>query len=415
MLINNHKNLVALCERLRALGAPIGFDTEFISERRYAAKLCLVQVYAHKGHDEIAALVDPLAVELKPLLELIEDQTITKIVHSGGQDLQILWQEFGCAAHHVFDTQIAAAFLGYGHQAGYIDLVRRAIDGPHLSKAQQFTDWAARPLSPAQMQYALDDVRYLPPLYAALRRDLVARGRLAWAQAEFRRAEAKGCEEAQPDELYRRLNLSGLSRRQLANLRELAATRDALARAIDKPPAFLISDNVLAQMAKHPPASLAELRATRGIPGISNEHARAFLTALETAANLPAEQWPLVSAAQRPDPQVDVIASLLGLVAQVRAAEQSVSRTYLAPRDQLVALAAWWFNYSNANHQRKDNPKEQKESHSRPPDLPLLHDWRRELLGAELLELLQGHVALALDAGAEESVVRVVNISSEKC
>ena len=405
MLINQKKNLITLCERLRTLGVPIGFDTEFISERRYAAKLCLVQVYAQKGQETIEALVDPLALDIKPLLEMIEDQTVTKIVHAGGQDLQIFHQEFGTAAHHVFDTQIAAAFLGYGHQAGYADLVRRAAGGPHLSKAQQFTDWSARPLSQAQMEYALADVRYLSPLYTTLRRDLVARGRLAWAQAEFRRAEAKAREDTPASELYRRFNLSGLSRRQLAVLRELAATRDALARAIDKPPTFLVADNVMLQMAKHPPTTLNELRAQRGMPSISTEHARALLGAIAHAAQLPQAEWPEAPGHQRPDPQADVVANLLGLVAQIRATEQEISRTYLAPRDQLNALATWWIGRHKAADQHKS-----KESFGRPPDLPLLHDWRRELLGAELLELLKGHVALTLDGSSDEGVVRVVPI-----
>ncbi|MBV9864803.1 MAG: ribonuclease D [Abitibacteriaceae bacterium] len=416
MLINQQKNLQTFCEQLGNFGAPIAFDTEFISERRYAAKLCLVQIYAHKGQETIEALIDPLAVNLAPLLALIADNTHTKILHAGGQDLQILFQEFGCKAQHVFDTQIAAAFLGYGHQAGYVDLVRRAAGGPQLSKAQQFTDWAARPLSAAQMEYALDDVRYLPQLYTTLRRDLVARGRLAWAQTEFRRAEARAGDVLEPQELYRKFNLSGLSRRNLAVLRELAATRDRLARAIDKPPTFLVPDNVMLQMAKHPPKNLADLRSQRGMPGMAAEQARALLEAIAHAESLPPEQWPERNAQERPDPQVDVVANLLGLVAQVRAEEQSVSRAYLAPRDQLTALAAWWLRSSREHGDGQEQPG----SHSKtkidsrtPLDIPLLHDWRRELLGAELLELLAGRLAIALDANQPESVVRIVATKSE--
>jgi ribonuclease D len=180
---------------------------------------------------KLEALIDPFAVDIAPLLELVSDESVTKIVHAGGQDLQIFFANYGCTARHVFDTQIAAAFLGYGHQAGYIDLVRRSIDGPTLSKKLQFTDWAARPLSKEQMEYALDDVRYLPTMYRHVRADLVKRGRLAWAQTEFRRAEARASNPLTDEELYQRLNLSGLSRRDLATLRELASTREELRAA----------------------------------------------------------------------------------------------------------------------------------------------------------------------------------------
>lgn len=411
MLINQQKKLETLCAQLRDLGAPIAFDTEFISERRYAAKLCLIQVHARRDQTTIEALIDPLSLDLAPLLALMADDKLAKIVHAGGQDLQILFQEYGCPAQHIFDTQIAGAFLGYGHQIGYADLVRRG-GGPQLSKAQQLTDWAARPLTGAQMEYALDDVRYLPGLYDMLCRDLEARGRLGWAATEFRRAEARAREALPPHELYRKLNLSGLSRRSLAIIRELAATRDRLARAVDKPPSFIVSDSALQQMAKHPPEDVTALRSQRGVPGLSSEAARALMTAITTATGLPPEQWPERHSGERPDPQIEVVANLLGLVAQVRADTQDVSRAYLAPRDQLVALAAWWLR----RNREADAPATSfamadglpLENDGTPLDLPVLHDWRRELLGAELLELLQGRLAIALDESHPENVVRIV-------
>ncbi len=395
MLITHLETLEALCARLKAARAPIAIDTEFISEKRYFARLCLVQVFCQAPDGPIEALVDPLAVDLKPLLELIADESIVKIVHAGGQDLQILSVSFNCAARHVFDTQIAAAFLGYGHQAGYADLVRRVVDGPSLSKKLQFTDWAARPLSDEQMDYALDDVRYLPGMYQKLRGDLESRGRLHWAETEFRRAETRAASRLADDELYQKLNLSGLSRRQLGVLRELASTRDALARAIDKPPSFIVPDLSLAQLAKHPPRTMSELRATRGMPGMSDKQSREILDAIERALALTNNELPERNSGERPDPQLDAVAGLLGVVTGARAADHDISRSYLAPRDQIFALAAWWL--------RRDG--------STPPDLDLLKDWRRELLGEELLDILQGKLSLALDATPGKPAVRVVKTS----
>jgi ribonuclease D len=388
MLINTPKELRfvrdQIAEAAEKFGSPLAFDTEFVSERRYSPRLCLLQVFSDSQPVPIQAALDPFAVDLAPLVELIADPSITKIVHAGSQDLQILWAQFGCRAQNVFDTQIAAAFLGYGHQAGYTELVRRVAQGPTLSKAQQFTDWSARPLSKQQVDYALDDVRYLPRVYEILQRELSSRGRSHWAQTEFERAMARSVEQTPPDELYRKFNLSGLSRRQLGHLRELAATREAIARRIDKPPSFVVPDLTLLQMAKLPPANVQELRGLRGMPGQSEENARELLSATQRVSKMTDDELPRLLYNERPDPQTEVVGGLLNVVTQLRADECEISRSYLAPRDQLNALAAWWL----------------KNDGTEPPDLPLLHDWRHELLGEELMSLLQGRLAISLDGSS---------------
>jgi ribonuclease D len=242
------------------------------------------------------------------------------------------------------------------------------------------------------MEYAIADVRYLAAIYTKLRRDLIARGRIDWAETEFRRAETKATETAPAGELYFKFNLSGLSRRQLAILRELAATRDTLARSIDKPPSFIIPDPVLLQMAKHPPADANSLRSTRGMPGLSAVHTREVLAALQRVEEMTPEQYPERNYQERPDPQIENVAALLGIVTQLRAGQHDISRTYLAPRDQVMALAAWWL--------RRDGTPA--------PALPLLSDWRRELVGAELLQLLDGRLAIALDATPEQPAIKVL-------
>lgn len=392
-----------MCRRLReaaTTGAVLAIDTEFISERRYSPRLCLVQVYVEAPGGAVEALIDPFGTDLLPLLDILGDEAIVKVLHAGGQDLQIFCQDYGCMLRGVFDTQIAAAFLGFGHQVGYSDLVRRVLKGVQLSKDSQYTDWAARPLSAAQMEYALNDVRYLPELAAALRRELEVRGRLSWAEAEFDRAETKACESMPPDELYRRFNLAGLSRRQLGTLREVAALREELARSLNKPPNFVASDPTLLQMAKQPPQNNAALRALRGVSPTVLDNARDFLDAVKRAATLPEDQLPEeFNLSERPDSQTDAVASLLGVVAQVRAAEHDISRSYLAPREQLVALAAWWM--------RRDPASE-----APLPDLPVLRDWRCDIVGRELLDILAGKVAITLEprdpTAPEQSVVRMV-------
>ena len=397
MLINHQQDLDDLCRKLRE-AAPIGFDTEFVSERLYFARLCLVQVCAGTGDDRVEGLIDPFDLDLRPFLDLMSDNSVAKVVHAGAQDLQILFQSYGCEARHVFDTQIAGAFLGYGHQVGYVDLVARVLGGPRLSKGSQYSDWAARPLSADQVEYALADARYLAPMYARLRKELVSKGRLEWAQSEFRRAELRARETLSSEEAYVRLRTSGLTRVQLGVLRELAAARDRIAREINRPPSFLVPDAALVQMARQPPHSVAELRGMRGMPSVSPAHGQALLAAVEQAAALRPDELPQRYAGNGVDPQADAVAGLLGVVAQLRAIEHGISRTYLAPRDQMIALASWWL--------RKDEACEDVL-----PDLDLLSDWRGELVGREMLDLLEGRIAMVLDrAGAvkRSSALRVI-------
>jgi len=389
MLISQQNHLNEFCTALRERaqsGAPLSFDTEFVSEKRYFAQLCLVQVHmpAVHGHfGPLEAAIDPFHLDLTPLVQLIADKDVNKIVHAGSVDLHILWTAFGAAARNVFDTQIAAAFLGFGHQIGYADLVRR-ITGIGLSKTMQYSDWAVRPLSEEQIEYALSDVRHLPPVYNDLRNNLERRGRQEWARSEFHRAEERAAFTERDSEAYKKLNLAGLKRLQLAVLREVAILREVIARDIDKPPSFIVPDLALVQMVRQAPTSVGQLRAIRGMPAISNDYARKFLETLETAKQLPPESWPPARPEERPDPRLDSIVSLLGVVAGARATSHDVSRSYLAPREQVATLAGWWLK-KHAGIQEED------------PEIPLLTDWRAELLGNDLMRLLGGELVVAMD------------------
>jgi ribonuclease D len=341
----------------------------------------------------VEAIVDPLTLDLAPFLELVSDDKIEKVLHSGSQDLQILWESFGCASHNIFDTQIAAAFLGFGNQIGYAELARRIGNAPTLSKDFQFSDWSARPLSEAQVEYALSDVRYLPAMHAHLKSELQKRGRLSWAQTEFARAEEKARTETPSEELYKRLNTSRLSRRQLATLRELAIARDEIARRVDKPLPFILPDVPLLQMAKQPPRDAQSFRSTRGVPGSAIEWANKFIAAAKRAAELPESEWPEMKNGSRPDPRIENIAVVLGIIASQRADEAQIARTYLAPRDQLLALAAW-----SIERQAGSTPDAGRGK----PDLPILKDWRGEMIGNELLSLLDGKLAIAINPKTSE-------------
>lgn len=411
MLISTQPELNEFCERLRLTaesGAPLAFDTEFVSEKRYFARLCLVQVFmpsqeptlqqAGVTHGEyVEGAIDPFHLDLMPLAELVGDKDILKIVHAGASDLHIFWENFGIEPKNIFDTQIAAAFLGFGHQVGYADLVRK-ITGVTLSKNLQYSDWSARPLSSDQIEYAMSDVRHLPALFADLKSDLARRNRLSWARTEFRRAEERAAAIEDDDSLYKRLNMSGLKRQQLAILREVAMLREQIARDLDKPPSFIVPDLALIQMVRQPPRDPATMRSIRGMPAVPNENARRFIEAVEFAQKLPIEEWPQARPEERPDPRLDSIVALLGVVAGARATANDVSRTYLAPREQLSTLGAWWLKMQRGIIEER-------------PELPLLTDWRGEIMGDDLLRLLDGELVVAMDGatGLPEIVERVMN------
>ena len=392
MLISKPAQFAQFLEELQVAtsnGAPLAIDTEFLGEKRYFERLCLVQIHAPTEVGAVEAALDPFTLDLEPLARLIEDPSIVKLVHAGAVDLKIFFQNFDARPQNVFDTQIAGAFLGYGHQIGYADLVKR-ITRVQLSKTMQYTDWSARPLSAEQIDYALADVRYLPPVFEKLRADLESRGRMGWAQSEFGRAIERATRQFDDNDAFKRLNLSGLSRKQLAVLREGASVREQIARGNDKPPSFVMPDLALIQMARQQPKSIGDLRAIRGITTLSTRDAQRFLDAVETALSSPVASWPDAWDSARPDARLDPIIALLGVVVSSTAAAQDVSRSYLAPREALFELATHYI----------DGTLDEI------GDLPVLQDWRGELVGRDLLALLRGERVVSFDDELKLPVLR---------
>lgn len=392
MLISKPAQFAQFLEELQVAtsnGAPLAIDTEFLGEKRYFERLCLVQIHAPTEVGAVEAALDPFTLDLAPLARLIEDPSIVKLVHAGAVDLKIFFQNFGARPQNVFDTQIAAAFLGYGHQIGYADLVKR-ITRVQLSKTMQYTDWSLRPLSAEQIDYALADVRYLPPVFEKLRADLESRGRVGWAQSEFGRAIERATRQFDDSDAFKRLNLSGLSRKQLAVLREGASVRETIARGNDKPPSFVMPDLALIQMARQQPKNIGDLRAIRGITTLATRDAQKFLDAVETALASPVASWPDAWDSARPDARLDPIIALLGVVVSSTAAAQDVSRSYLAPREALFELATHYI----------DGTLDEIS------DLPVLQDWRGELVGRDLLALLHGERVVSFDGELKLPVLR---------
>ncbi|MCL2655403.1 MAG: ribonuclease D [Coriobacteriia bacterium] len=349
----------------------IALDTEFMREKTYYAKLCLLQIASE--HEVL--LVDTLRIQdYHPLADLLRDAQVTKVFHAGGQDLEILYQACGAVVSSYFDTQDAAELLGYSSQIGYGALVSGEL-GVELSKSDSFTDWDRRPLTAAQLSYAADDVIWLLQLYPLLRDKLTRTGRLDWLREPFAAKTDLAVLDPDPRNAYLKVRrVSQLKGKRLAVVRELAAWREAEARRRNLPRRWVLSDESLIEVARRMPQTGEELVQIRGVDLHGRDRQDLLLAAVRAGQDLPQEEWPELKEGKRRARDVSAAVDLMAALVRCRAREADVSSTLLASRRQLEALAL--------------NPE---------ADSPLLAGWRRELIGAELLQLLRGNLVLSLE------------------
>lgn len=376
--ITSPRALDEFCEQLKD-SARMALDTEFVGEDSFVPKLELIQI----ATDETAAVIDFPAVQaggaLDVLWEIICNPAVQKVVHAGRQDLDLFAVHAGQIPKPFFDTQIAAAMVGFGPQVAYANLVQR-VHGTKLAKAHTFTNWSARPLSPDQLAYALEDVTFLLAIHDHLQHRLTKLGRLEWADEEFSRLEgAVGDTRREPQERYQRVRgWDTLKPKSAAVLRELAAWREGEAKRRNVPRGRVMRDEVLLQLARHPPRSVSELRAVRGLHGSeADRNGDTILAAIHTALALPPAEWPEVPKERRPEPESAGLVELLQAVMKARAMDEEIAPTLLATSADLQALV---------------DAKDRAEL-----DLPLLKGWRRELLGNILLDVLDGKLAVTID------------------
>lgn len=363
-------------------------DTEFVGEESYLPRLEVIQVLA--GNE--VAVIDYQAVhDPEPLWSLLHRADSEIVLHSGSQDLALLYFASRRPVTNVFDTQIAAAFLGMGEQPGYADLVNQ-ITGVALAKSQSYSSWSRRPLTEAQISYAADDVRYLPEVYQWLKQELVSLGRLEWVKQAFLQLEDNAAAESTPaEELYLRIKGAGrLDRKDLAVLRELAIWRDEEARSQNRPLQRVLRDEILVHLARQKPKSIPDLRAMRGFP--VNQVDRLgpdILAAIKVGQSRPKDEWPSRLEGKPLDPKGQQLSSLLGVLLRIRAAENRIAPSLIASSADLEDLAALGVD-------------------ARPGCLPVLSGWQYELVGRDLLRLVLGELAIGVDPATGS--IRVVEI-----
>jgi ribonuclease D len=380
--VDNKAELERTVERLRSHGS-FGLDMEFQRERTFRPRLQLVQV---STPDE-SLLIDPLAFEdLEPLWDVVADPSIEKIVHAGAQDMEIVWARSGLLPRNIFDTQIAAALLGLGDQIGYANLISRMLHR-RLKKGETVTDWAMRPLSAAQIEYALDDVRYLHELRDRLWSKLASMGRETWLREETEHYEVRGTYERDPQTLWSRISrMRSLDPRGRSILRELAIWREEEAARRDEPRGRIVADETLVEIARRTPKKPEDLKPLRTLhPRELARSGPGLVAAVQKGLKAPEDTWPRLDPIKPEDERFSITVDLLEVVLRARALENEIAPSYLGTRADIAQL----IEATVGGGRRRKSAKE--------PEPLLLTGWRQQLVGDELVAFLEGRASLKID------------------
>jgi ribonuclease D len=371
-LITDSAALAAFCRRLS--GAEfVTVDTEFMRERTYWPKLCLVQV----AGPEDAAAIDPLAdgMDLGPLFEVLAEPGTVKVFHAARQDLEIFQYLAGRLPTPVFDTQVAAMVCGFGDQVSYETLVAK-LARAKLDKGSRFTDWSLRPLSQRQIDYALSDVTHLRVVYGKLKQKLESSGRAEWLAEEMAELTDPGIYDIDPMQAFRRMKTRGGSARFLAVLRELAAWREQEAQQRDIPRPRVLRDEALVEIAHHTPTTRDELARTRGLGHKLAEGpwGAQILSAVARGLAVPESERPRPEEKREMPRGSGPVADLLKVLLKMKCDDQDVAQKLVASSADVEMIAAL----------------------GEDADVPALHGWRWQVFGEDALKLRRGRSALAL-------------------
>ena len=373
--------VAAFCEQIQ--GQPfVAVDTEFMRETTYWPKLCLIQAATPTAE----AVIDPLApdIDLSPFLAVMADRRIEKVFHAARQDVEIFCN-LGAIPQPLFDTQIAGMAAGFGEQIAYDALVRQMLK-IDLDKSSRFTDWARRPLSDAQLVYALADVTHLAQLYPLLRGRLEEADRLAWVTEEMRAMTDPALYDVEPENAWKRLRPRRHTAKYLSVFRGVAAWRERTAKQRDQPRGRILKDEAIDELATQAPLDAEGLERLRSVPkGFSgSRYGPELLDAIrEAVKNADTYAPQVVRSAAPTSSSAGAVVELLKVLLKARAEDADVASKLIATVSDLEKIA----NDDNA-------------------DTPALHGWRREAFGEDALRLKRGELALVLDG----TRVRVVEV-----
>ena len=383
-LVTTTESLAEACARLGE--APfVAVDTEFMRETTFWPVLCLIQMAG--GQEEI--IVDALAegLDLTPFFDLMADEEVVKVFHAARQDIEIVYHQANIIPHPVFDTQVAAMVCGFGDAVSYVMLVKRLLK-KDLDKTSRFTDWARRPLTDKQLNYAIGDVTYLRDLFPKLRDQLEQSGRARWLDEEMAVLTDPATYDTHPEEAWKRLKMRVKSPKALAVMMELAGWRERESQAQNVPRRRVLKDDAIYDIANQAPRTAEELSALRSVHGGFARSARgkAVLQAVEQGLERDTKSLPRIKRGEPLSPEAGAVMDLLRVLLKAAAARNRVAPKLIATADDLEKIA----RDSNA-------------------DVPALKGWRRELFGEEALAVKSGKLALAVQG---QSIVTVPHESA---
>ncbi|MGE0038421.1 MAG: ribonuclease D [Xanthobacteraceae bacterium] len=371
--ITKTKKLAEACDRL-SRHPFVTVDTEFQRESTYYPILCVAQL----ASPEEAIIVDALAegIDLAPFFTLMADPKVVKVFHAARQDIEICWHAAGIIPAPLVDTQVAAMVLGYGDSISYDQLVGR-ITGDNLDKSHRFTDWTRRPLSPAQLAYAVSDVTHLRDVYLKLASDLDQQGRAEWMREEMKVLTSAETYRAEPELAWERLKTRVRKPRELAVLMEVAAWREREAQSRDVPRSRVLKDDAIGDIATQAPATIERLGSLRSIPK-GFEQSRWGEAIVEAVKRGLARDPKTLPKMERPRPVANGQATveLLKVLLRMTAERHGVAAKVIATVDDLERIAG--------------------DDHA---DVPALSGWRRDLFGEKALSLKHGRLSLAIEKG----------------
>lgn len=360
-------------------------DTEFLRERTYYSKLCLVQLAMPGQDDSNAVLVDPLSdgLSLEPLYDLFRDTSVVKVFHAARQDLEIFFVDAKVFPEPLFDTQVAAMVCGFGEQVGYETLVRK-IAHQSLDKTSRFTDWSRRPLSEAQKKYALADVTHLRQIYEFLAARLEETGRGHWVTEELETLTNPDTYVTAPQDAWKRVKTRTNSAKFLAIVRELAAFRESLAQSRNIPRNRVYKDDALVELASLKPATHEELGRARLLlrDARKGEIADGILRAVKAGVACKQGDMPKIDRSRDKLQVNPALADLLRVLLKAKTESAGVAAKLIAPASDLDAIAAGL------------------------RDVPALNGWRQEVFGNDALRLCEGEIALTA-IGSDVKVVEL--------
>lgn len=376
-LVTTESQLGTLVDRLAA-HSHVAFDTEFVSEHTYRSQLCLIQVAA----PDTLAVIDTLKVqELDPFWRLLTEPGRTTVVHAGREEMGFILQAIKARPSSLFDVQVAAGLVDHDYPAGYASIVRRFLNLP-TNKGETRTDWRQRPLTPAQLEYALDDVRHLEKLWRKLEDKLTSSGRTAWMQDEMQSWQDE-VEESFIRKRWRRVSgLSGLSRRELAMARELWHWRDSVAESRDMPPKRVLRDDLLVELCKRKSADERQISAIRGMQRSDLRHILPGLSeAIQRGLDLPDEECPGGEKHRAPPPQLAVLGQFLATAVAGVCRQMHLAPALVGTSSDMRDLLAYKLGYWDADDER----------------VPLLASgWRADVVGSLVDDLLSGKASLRI-------------------